>query len=335
MARTRASGVRVAVLVGGVLLLALLFALGPGRILSLLSALGGNFLVIVALFGCHELVRAAAIDRCLYSHQRPGFRRLLRIRFLGEAAGTLTRIGPFAAEPMRAWMLGDQAGRGPEAYAAALSELIANSATSASVTVVVAGFVLVARAIHGELLVLAHVLFWSSLVYVGVAIWAVASRVSIIGAVARALGGLPFVGHRLRTDPVRVRRMEDAIVHALTHRPVALAQVLLLECVAQSILVFEMYWTIRSMGVDINLGTALFVEVLTKAANVVQFIGVTEGAYAVVFNWLGMTAAVGFTLSLVKLLRSLIAAGLGLAILVPGGCRRESAEIGAAALERS
>ena len=159
--------------------------------------------------------------------------------------------------------------------------------------------------------------------FVAAAIWAIASRVYIIGAVARALGRLPFLGPRLRTDPVRVRHLEDAVIRALTHRPAALAQVLLLEGIAQTILVFEMYWTIRSMGVDVNLGTALFVEVLTKAANVVQFIGVTEGAYAVVFNWLGMTAAVGFTLSVVKLLRSLTAAGLGLAALAPGACRRE------------
>jgi hypothetical protein len=105
-------------------------------------------------------------------------------------------------------------------------------------------------------------------------------------------------------------------MHALIDRPATLVQVLLLEILAQSILVFEIYWTIQSMGVAVSASTALLVEALTKAANVVQFFGVTEAGYAVVFNWLGLTAAVGFTLSVVKLLRSLTASALGLGLLM-------------------
>src|SRR5262245_34357707 len=102
---TRETTRRLAVLGGGVVLLVVLFAqLGPARILSLLLALGANFLVIVAVFGCHECVRALAVGRCLAADQRPRFHRLLRIRFLGEAVGTLTRTGMLGAEPARAWM---------------------------------------------------------------------------------------------------------------------------------------------------------------------------------------------------------------------------------------
>ena len=316
MRRQRSTRFRLGVLIGGIGLLALLFAqLGPGRILSLLSSLGVNFLVIVVLFGCHESVRALAVSRCLPSGQRPRFRRLLRIRFLGEAIGTLTRTGSFGAEPTRAWMLASHTGPGAHAYAAAVAELIANSGTSAFVTVVVAGIVLLRADIHGPLRVLCHVLWWSSLVYVSAAVVALAARIYLIGAVLRGIGALPLVGRRLKTDPVRVRAVEDAIIHALTDRPLALIQILFLELIAQSILVFEIYWTVGSMGYGMTFGKALFVEVSTKAANVIQFVGITEAAYAVVFNWLGMTAAVGFALSLVKLLRSLTAAAAGLTIL--------------------
>src|SRR5262249_24717014 len=136
---------RVVVFAGGVMLLALLFAqLGPARIASLLSALGGNFFGIAALFGCHECVRTLAVGRCFPGDRRPRFHHLLRIRLFGEAVGTLTRTGMFGAEPTRAWMLADPTGQGAHGYAAAFGELIANSCTSAFVSVIVSAYLLLA-----------------------------------------------------------------------------------------------------------------------------------------------------------------------------------------------
>src|SRR5262245_57352034 len=193
MQQKRVNQIRVAVLGAGFVLLALLFAqLGPGRILSLLSSLGGNFLVIVALFGCHECIRALAVGRCFPAGQRPRFRSLLRVRFMGEAVGTLTRTGAFGAEPLRAWMLASQAGPYAHVYAAGTSELIANSCTSGLVTVVVAGYALLGGTVHGPVLVLCHILFWSALVYVSVAVGALAARVYLVGAILRGVGALPI-----------------------------------------------------------------------------------------------------------------------------------------------
>jgi hypothetical protein len=302
--------------IGGLLLLAVLFAqLGPGRILSLLLALGVNFLVIVLIFGCHECVRAAAISRCFPSSGSPPYRRLLRIRFLGEIAGTLTRTGPFVAEPARAWMLAGQATHGAHAYGAAVSELIANSCMSALVSVGAIAFAWATRDLHGQVYVLSVVVFWSSLVYVTAIVVALALRVRLIGPLLRLASRLPGVGKRLKANPRKVEQMEDAIIHILRDRPATLGQILVLEVLAQSILVFEIYWTIRSMGPVISIGTALLIEALSKAPNVIQFVGITEAGYAVVFNWLGMTAAVGFTLSIVRLLRSVTASALGLGFL--------------------
>jgi hypothetical protein len=92
MARRHTSVVRAAALLGGCVLLATLFVrLGPGRILSLLTALGWNFLVVVAIFMAHELMRTLALTRWLPADRRPPVVELLRIRLLGEGAGALTR----------------------------------------------------------------------------------------------------------------------------------------------------------------------------------------------------------------------------------------------------
>ena len=310
MRRRHISVVRaVSVIAGGVLLMALFARLGPARIVSLVAALGWNFPVIVAIFAAHELVRTLAITRWFPADRRPPVTQLLRIRLLGEAAGALTRTGSLAAEPARAWLLANRGGQGTAGYSASAGELLANSATSAAVNVAVAGAVLWTAALEGPIVVLAHVLLWSSLVYLSAVVAIVVSRVRLLEACARVAARLPVVGHRLRLDPLTARHLERA-TGALMEGPAALARIALLEISAQGLLVSEAYWALRSMGVAVSISSALLIEVMTRALTIVEFVGATEMGFAVVFTWLGMPAAIGFTLSLMRTLRSLTAAGI-------------------------
>jgi len=317
--------VRAAALLGGSVLLAALFVrLGPARILSLLTSLGWNFPVIVVLFAAHELVRTLALRCWLPADRRPPLTELFRIRLLGEGAGALTRTGALAAEPARAWLLANPGGQGAIGYSAAAGELMANSATSAAVNVAVAGGVLMTSALKGPVVVLAHVLCWSSLVYLSAIIGVVVSRVPILDACAHAAARLPVVGRRLRIDPSKLRDVEATAAALMARRP-TLARLLLLEISAQVILVCEVYWSIRSMGVALSGRSALLIEVMTRALTIVEFVGATEVGFAVVFAWLGLPAAIGFTLSLVKTLRSLTAAGF--AIGLPTDAERPRARL--------
>ena len=118
---------------GLVLLAALCAAIGPAQIAALLATLGAQFVAIVAIFSCHEAVRAAALGSCIDPYWRPPYRHLLRVRFIGEAAATVTRTGPFAGEPARAFVLARQAEHAARAVGHSASELIANSIMSALV----------------------------------------------------------------------------------------------------------------------------------------------------------------------------------------------------------
>jgi hypothetical protein len=317
MQRVRTGTIRHVVLFGGLLLAAVVFLrLGPARVLWLLGSLGWNFLVLVALFTAHECVRALAVTCCLSSDSRPPFWELLRVRLLGEAAGVLTGTGPFAAEPARAWLLA-KLDRGPAyGYSAAIAELIANSVISATVNVAVAGWVLTTATLQGPVAVLTHVVFWASLVWSCTVTGIVISGVRVLGPFARGLSRLPFAGRQLlRLDLKKVQEVEHAISGTLTGRPAALARVILLELAAQAILVCEVYWAIRSMGVAISGRSALFLEVMTRAVSTFQVMGATDVGFAVVFTWLGMPGAIGFTLSLTKTLRSLAVAAVGIGVL--------------------
>jgi hypothetical protein len=319
MARRNRHLVRAALLLIGCLLLVALFVrLGPGRVLSLVTSLGWNFLVVVTLFAAHEFVRTLAIRSCLPADRRPRLSDLLRIRFLGEAAGAITRTGSLAAEPARAWLLANLGGQGAPGYSAAAGELMANSAVSAGVNVGVTGCLLLLGHLKGPMVPLAHVLLWGSLVYLGAVVGFAASGGRLVGHVVRATGRLPFAGRWLQVDPVKVRAGEEAIGSILMAQPATIVRILLLELAAQTILVCEVYWAIRSMGVAVSGHSALFIEVMTRAFTIVEFVGATEMGFAVVFVWLGMPAAIGFTLSLVKTLRSLVAAGLVIGVLTAG-----------------
>jgi hypothetical protein len=233
---------------------------------------------------------------------------------MGEAAGALTRTGSLAAEPARAWLLAGESGQGMFAYSAAIGELMANSVMSAGVNVGVAGWAIVTADLKGPVHILAHVVFWGSLVYASAIVGTILSRVRALGVCARLLGRLPFAGRWLRLDPAKVREIEQAIDAVFAHRPSMVVRVLLLEGLAQAFLLCEVYWAIRSMGVPISPASAAFVEVTTRPVSIVEVVGATEMGYAAVFSWAGMPAAVGFTLSLVKTVRSLTAGGIGLVL---------------------
>jgi hypothetical protein len=58
-----------------------------------------------------------------------------------------------------------------------------------------------------------------------------------------------------------VRAIEEMVICTLTSGPSTLVSIVALECVAQSILVFEIYRTIRAMGTAIDVTGAFVVDV--------------------------------------------------------------------------
>src|SRR5262249_11127600 len=225
--------IRTLVPLGGVALLVVLFLqLGPARILELLESIGWNFPVIVGLYCCHESVRAFAVSACLPPGARVPVRQLVRLQFFTEAVRTLTHTGQFVSEPARAWLLTRQGISGSHASAAAISELIVNSGTSAVVTVGALVYFLHTMLLPPPLAAFARVLAAVSAGYIVIVVTAVISRTYVVGALIGAARVVPAIARLI--DPGDVRKMEDAIHRVLRERPVTLARVALLELAAQS-----------------------------------------------------------------------------------------------------
>lgn len=317
---------------GLLLLVGLVTFVGPFAILSLVRAVGANFVVLVAIFGCHEGVRALALGRCIASSERPRWMQLVRIRFLGEAVRILTSTGPLLSEPARGWLLTGLGVRTDIAFGAAASELIANSTVSALFSVVVLTFLLREPGLGAQLAKVSWVFLFASLAYSAVVVVALWRRAYLIGGVALRLSSLRIGRLRIEVNAVRIRETEDAIFHVLRDRRSLCLQVVALELAAQAILIFEALWTLTSMGIPVGAGTAIAVEALSKLPNSVPLVGAMEGSYALLFRWLGLAAAVGLALSLVKRARSLAIAAIGLVMQAACPQPRQQAPIDRASL---
>jgi uncharacterized protein (TIRG00374 family) len=260
------------------------------------------------------MIRAVALLNCLPGDSRPAFRKLVYIRLIGEGVRAVTLTGPFLSEPTRAWLIRRQGVPSSEAVAATVAEYAANSFVAAVLTIAGVLYLLNNLQVPKELRAAAIVLLWGSLGYLTVACVVLLRRTHLVSAIATAMIGLTGLQHRAAGTLAGIRRMEDALLSVLRDRPEVLARIAALEVAAQFLLLFETYWALVSMGVMASFLTATLAEILTKLANV-AFAGVAEGAYALLFHALGLPAAAGFTLSLVKRMRSLAYALIGLGIL--------------------
>src|SRR5688572_8831213 len=98
----------ISALIGLALFIYVIKQTGLSEIALNLRAVGGGFLLILAVSATRYLSRSLAWLRCMNPEERRiGFWALWRARLAGEAVGDLT-FGPIVAEPMRLVALGDK-----------------------------------------------------------------------------------------------------------------------------------------------------------------------------------------------------------------------------------
>jgi hypothetical protein len=311
--RTSLIRIILSLFAAGVLIL-LFYRLGPQNILLLFRQMGWRFFGVVLIFGAQEIFRSLALLQCLTGESRPALRKLVHIRLIGEGVRAVTLTGPLLSEPTRAWLIRRQGVPSSQAIAATVAEYAANSFVSALLTAAGTLYLINYVQIPRELRAAAIVLLWGSTGYLVAAVFVLYRRTYLASAFANAIIGLLGLQHRAAAKLNGLRRTEDALLFMLRDRPGALARITALEFAAQFLLFIETYWALVSMGVMTSVITASIAEILTKLANV-AVAGVAEGAYVLLFRALGLPAAAGFALSIVKRMRSLAYAVIGLGVL--------------------
>jgi len=115
-----------------------------------------------------------------------------------------------------------------------------------------------------------------------------------------------------------VRDTEDLLFAVLRERPLRLLFTLGIEFTAQALLVLELIVFLWSARIPFAGLQALLIEAGSKFISLAFFFipgqtGAAEGAYALIFEAIGLSASGGFALAVVRRLRSLLTAGIGLA----------------------
>jgi putative effector of murein hydrolase LrgA (UPF0299 family) len=313
---------RALLLAAGLALLGLLVAReGPALILGLLAQVGWGFLPVAALYLGHQLLRAFILTRCLPEGHPVRYPAAVRVRLAGEAISYLTFTGPFVSEPSKGWLLGRLGVAVSEGMAATLAEYLVYTWLSAALMCGGLGYLVSTGRLGASMQGVAIGVIAAGLVFLVTAAVAVWRRTYLIGAIARGVSRLPIARLRTRSDPAEIRRMEDQLLGLLRDRPGRLAEIAALEAMAHAMLVLELAWIAHLSGVELSIGRAVLIEAAAKITQLAFFFvpaqaGVMEGVNLVAFRVFGYSGAVAIAISLVRRLRSLLVAGLGLAALV-------------------
>jgi hypothetical protein len=279
-------------------------ALGFARIHEAFVRMGWGFGAILLLSGAREGVRTLAWTRTIEGPVRLSFGDAFRARLAGEALNTLLPMGMLVGEPMKAEHVGHRL-----PFATAFSALV------------------VEFAFYGFSLVL---LFSAG------AIALVPSSAMLF--VAMALMAVPFVRSRNRGPGnvitrvlEKLRRLGDPVVRFAVLNPGRAWRLVSLEAAFQLFAVAEVYLTLALITPHhVAWSSALVLETVSRAVTIMfkmlpMRLGVDEAGAAVFADRLGLGAATGITLALVRRMRLLCWSAVGIAFVLMRSIRRSTA----------
>ncbi len=149
---------------------------------------------------------------------------------------------------------------------------------------------------------------------------AIGRRFYLIGTIIAGLAKIGVLRGRLRPDMAWINRMEDLLLIVLRDSPGRFMTIALIEAGAQLLLVLELLLLMRAMDIITPISSVFMIEASLKVIGIAFLfipmqVGVSEGAYALLFDVVGLPAAAGFALAFLRRARTLLVAAVGLTTL--------------------
>jgi hypothetical protein len=304
---------------GAVLLAWLVARVGVDAIAAGARQVGWGFAAILAISGVRILARAFAWTRCLDPAHPLPLRDAFAAGLCAETIGSLTPLGPLAGEPARAAFVSRRVPLGPALAAVAAENLFYSLSAAvmiaAGMTALVAGFTLPENLRRAS-----AVSIGATLVLAGAmtaALWLAARRAAVLASIAERIAG------SARAE--RLRALERRAHAALNLGPGRLAGVAAGETLFHLAGVAEVHVTLwLLLGGAPPLLTSFVLEAVNRVINVIfRFVpirlGVDEAGTGLVTRIIGLGAAPGVTLALVRKARVLVWSGLGAILMLRRG----------------
>lgn len=307
----------LSLIAGGAVLVFLVSQIGVNVIAGALRHVGSALLIISGLYGLHVVVRAVALWRALPFLSLP-FRQVLRVQLSGEVAEMLTSTGPFLAEPLKGWLLKRDGMPGAEAFGTVAIEYLLYTIVASWMTAVALSVLVARNVLPDAMRPLVFGIIAAVLALTVAFMFAAVTGIGLIVPILRGAGGV--IGDRAFSAAARFEPVERVLVAFMHDRPTRLLEVLLIEAGGHALLALEILVVARALGHHIAAADPFIIEGAVKAIKGGFFfvpgqLGVSEGAYAFLFRAIGLPAAAGLTMALIRRIRALVVAGLGMAIL--------------------
>jgi len=311
--------VRLLLLVAGVVVIAIMVErTGPALLLEMLRRVGWHVLTVVALYALHVSLRAVALWRSIV-FRAARFSDVLRVRLEGEAVEVLTSTGPFLAGPSQGKLLMNAGVPPADAFGAVVSEYLLYTGVSAVLALVACGLLIAGGQMAPLLRTMTVAMGGLMAAFLVGMLFAMVSGIGLIVPAVRASGAL-FGYARARRAVELLEPMERVVLDFLHGRPARVAEVAAIEIAGHALLIAEIWVVLTALGIGFTLQTLVTIEGGAKPVGLAFFfipgqLGALEVVYTALFRAVGLSASVGLTLALVRRVRSLCVAAIGLLAL--------------------
>src|SRR5256885_4109364 len=295
----------VAFVLGALLLVYLLRAVGLQPIFAALGRVGFGFFIVVAINGTRHVLRTIAMRLGVPpEHRRFSFFQAFAARLGGESLSFLTFAGPLLGEATKVALLRKRVPLLHGVPALVVDNLLYNLSV---VLVVFGGACLMLFAYPVPPVARDVLILIASFAFLGLIAAAMATRrrVTLLTNIIDRLARRGLRPKFLRTRRHHIYRVELTVYGFYKRRRAAFFSMIGLDLASHVTSVFEVYITLRMLGFVPRLGAAYIIESLTKVINfafafVPGTIGVYETGNGIILRTLGYTTAIGVALAIVR-----------------------------------
>jgi len=309
---------RLLLLVAGISVIGLLIRqTGPRLIWGMLLRVGWRVPVVAGIYAMYLGTRALALWRTTPA----GAVRLmdvLRVRVSGDVIEALTFTGPIFAEPAKGWFLMRYGLSATDAFAAVVVEFVLYDVATSVLEIAALSLLLANGAIPEVMRPGAMVVLAIPIAFLAACAWAAITGVGVIVPMLRWLRVV--IGTSAAQWAIdRVAPIEQVLVDFLHVQHRRFAEVLAIETASHLLLILEVWIVLNVFGFSGALH-ALIIEGGGKLIGLVFAfvpgqVGAAEGVYVLLARAVGAPAAVGLTLALVRRVRGLLVAAIGMGAL--------------------
>src|SRR2546421_11586909 len=295
----------IAFVLGALLLVYLLRAVGLQPIFAALGRVGFGFFIVVAINGTRHVLRTIAMRLGVPpEHRRFSFFQAFAARLGGESLSFLTFAGPLLGEATKVALLRKRVPLLHGVPALVVDNLLYNL----SVVLVVFGgaclmlFAYPVPTVAREALILIAVIAFLGMI---AAAFAGKRRVTPLTSLIDRLARRGFKPSFLRTRRHHIYRIELTVYAFYKRRRAAFFSMIALDLTSHVASVLEVYITLKMLGFTPRLGAAYIIESLIKVINfafafVPGTIGVYETGNGIILRTLGYTTVIGVALAIVR-----------------------------------